>query len=174
MSQPFVGQLMLVAFNFAPRGYAEAAGQILPISQNTALFSLLGTFYGGDGKTNFALPDLRSRLAVGMGQGPGLTDRVIGEVSGSEVVTLLQTEMPAHTHPIGCDPAPGSTTAAVNGAPARLNGGTPYAASGSTINQQMNQNMLSAAGGNFPHNNLQPYLALNWIIALQGVFPSRN
>jgi microcystin-dependent protein len=175
MSEPFVGQLMLVGFNFAPKGWAFAAGQILPISQNTALFSLLGTMYGGNGTSTYALPDLRSRVPIGFGQGPGLQNYVQGETSGSENVTLIQNEMPIHTHNIAADPAPGNTTSPVSAVPARLTGGgTPYAPSGSSLNQQMSQNMLSPAGNNLAHNNLMPYLALNWIIALQGVFPSRN
>jgi microcystin-dependent protein len=174
MSQPFVGQLMLAGFNFAPKGWAFCAGQLLPISQNTALFSLLGTMYGGDGKSNFALPNLQGCVPVGFGQGPGLQDYIQGESGGEETVTLLQSEMPLHSHSPMADGGPGGTTSPVNGAPARLIGGTPYAASNSTLNQQMNQSMIAAAGGSLPHNNMMPYLTLNWIIALQGVFPARS
>lgn len=175
MSDIFLGQLMLVPYNFPPKGFAFCAGQILAISQNTALFSLLGTFYGGNGSTNYALPDLRGRVPIGMGQGPGLQDYVLGEQSGSETVTLLQTEIPSHQHNLMADGGPGSTSSPVNDAPARLVGGTgPYAAAAAPLNQAMNSTMLAPAGGNQPHNNLMPYLALNWIICLQGIFPARN
>jgi len=174
MSSPFVGQLMLVPFNFNPRGWAFCQGQLLAISQNTALFSLLGTSYGGDGKSTYALPNLQGRVPVGFGQGPGLSDYVLGQSAGEDTVTLLNNEMPQHTHAPLADGGPGGTDSPVNGTPARLIGGTPYAPSNSSLNQQMNTSVVQPAGSSLPHNNLMPYLTLNWIIALQGVFPSRN
>jgi microcystin-dependent protein len=178
MSNPFIGQLLLVPYNFNPRGWAFAAGQLIAISQNTALFSLLGTMYGGNGTSTFALPDLRGRIPIGFGQGPGLQNYVQGEVSGTETVTLLSSEMPQHSHPVHADGTPGSTTTPVNGAPAKFAAGTPYAPGNSALNQQMAATMVQPAGGIsgsiLPHNNLMPYLTLNWLICLNGVFPSRN
>lgn len=174
MSDTFVGQLMLVPYNFPPRNWALTAGQLLPISQNTALFSLLGTMYGGNGQTTFALPDLRGRIPIGFGQGPGLSNYVQGEVAGTEQVTLLSSEMPQHTHSVNADGTAGTTTTPVNGAPAKFAAGTPYAPGNSALNQQMSANMVQLVGGSQPHNNLMPYLTLNWIICLNGVFPSRN
>jgi microcystin-dependent protein len=174
MSSPFLGQLVLLGCNFAPKGYAFCDGQLLSISQNTALFALLGTFYGGDGKSNFALPNLQGMIPIGQGQGPGLSDRFIGETSGSEGVTLLNTEIPQHTHNVMVSAAPGNSTSPSGGEPSRITGGsTPYAPAGSPLNQTMSANSLAVAGGSLPHNNLAPYQVLNWCIALQGVFPSR-
>ena len=169
---PFVGQIQIVAFNFAPTGWAECNGQILPISQNTALFSLLGTFYGGDGKSTFALPDLRGRVPIGAGQGPGLTERDLGEAGGEEQVTLTIAEMPAHTHPISGDSGIGNaSTPAGNiwAAQSRL-----AIDSSAAVNAPMNGNSVSVAGGNLPHDNHAPYLTLNYIIALEGVYPPRS
>lgn len=176
MSEPFIGQLMLVPYNFAPQGWAFCQGQILSIAQNTALFSLLGTTYGGNGQTTFALPDLRGRVPVSSGQGPGLSNYSLGQVSGSENTTLLTTNMPAHTH---------TATAALNANSGPANDSLPngnFLAEGSIYNSSSNATMnsnavavsLSPAGGNQPFNNVQPILALNWVIALQGIFPSRN
>jgi len=172
VSQPFVGQLMLVGFNFAPVGWVQCAGQLLPISQYTAVFSLLGTFYGGNGTNNFGLPNLQGLIPVGMGQGPGLSNYSIGQQGGSQTVSLLTSEMPQHTHTFQADGAPGSENAPANGALARLNGGTVYGPGNSSLGQQMKA--PSVTGGSLPHNNMMPYLTLNWIIALQGVFPARN
>jgi microcystin-dependent protein len=174
MSDPFIGQLMLVPFNFAPKSWALANGQLLSISQNTALFALLGTFYGGNGQTTFALPDLRGRVPIGMGQGPGLQSYALGETSGTETVTLLINEMPQHNHSVNADGTAGTTTTPVNGAPGKFVAGTPYAPGNSTLNQQMANTMAQTAGGSQPHNNLMPYLTLNWIICMAGVFPARN
>jgi len=173
MSDPFVAEIRIVGFNFAPTGWAQCNGQLLPISQNTALFSLLGTFYGGDGKSTFALPDLMGSAAMGQGQGQGLSQRFLGEQSGSQTVTLLQTEIPAHTHAMNAysdDLADVNTPSpsVILGATAGL---TLYATTGNT---QLNFNATSVAGSSFPHNNMQPYLVLNFVIALQGVFPPRN
>lgn len=161
MATPFIGQITLFAGNFAPRGWAFCQGQLLSIAQNTALFSILGTTYGGDGQTTFALPDLRGRVPLQQGQGPGLQSYVLGQKAGTETVTLTVNEMPAHNHSITVTAVPpGGTIPAVDGqlTPTPLNA---FEASGMT-------------GGSQPHNNLQPYLALNYIIALQGIFPSRN
>jgi microcystin-dependent protein len=160
---------MLVPYNFPPKGFAFCAGQLMAISQNTALFSLLGTFYGGDGKSTFALPNLQGMHAIGAGQGPGLQTYDLGQTGGSENVTLITTEMPQHTHTVngakgaGSLPSPGADA---------LSGAAVY--SDAAANTQMNPQMLPIAGGSQPHNNMMPYLALNWIIALQGVFPARS
>jgi microcystin-dependent protein len=166
---PNVGEILLVPYNFAPHGWAFCQGQLMSISQNTALFSLLGTLYGGDGSTTFALPDLRGRSPVGMGQGPGLQSYVIGQSGGEETVTLTLNQIPTHTHPAFGSKntvTTASPTNAVWATETRLNiysssGGTTMAPSG-------------LAGGNQPHDNMSPYLTLNYVIALQGIYPSRN
>jgi len=169
MSEPFVGELRLVPFNFAPRGWAFCQGQVLPIAQNTALFSLLGTTYGGNGQTTFALPDLRGRVAMSPGQGPGLSNYDLGQVGGTEVVTLTQVQMPAHNHI-----ASASNGAATGGRPGNAvpSGGGAYASS--SDGTTMNPTFIGNAGGSQPHENRQPYLILNYIIALEGIFPARN
>ena len=174
MSNPFVAEIRIFTGNFAPLGWALCNGQLMPISQNTALFSLLGTTYGGDGKSNFALPNLQGSAPMQAGQGPGLSLRDLGEIGGEQTVTLLQTEMPAHSHgaqaaTTGGLPGPGNNAWAsgLKGHPGS------YAASGSS-NVQMNPFGTSISGGNQPHNNLQPFLGLTFIIALQGVFPARS
>jgi microcystin-dependent protein len=176
MAQPFLGQILLVGFNFAPVGWALCDGQLLPISQNTALFSLLGTQYGGDGRSTFGLPDLRSRVPIGMGQGNGLSPYTIGEMTGVESVTLQPTQMPAHTHLINATNAAGGVqTPANNFLAAATAGGRPadiYSAGPSQTT--LSPNAVTNAGNNQPHNNIQPVLAMNYIIALQGIFPSRN
>ena len=170
---PFVAEIRIFAGNFAPLGWAFCNGQVLPIAQNTALFSLLGTTYGGDGKSNFALPDLQGRAPMHPGQGPGLTPRNLGEAAGTETVTLLSSEMPAHTHTgaLPCVDAPATTNTPQGNLPART-GENTYSAHGTPVN--MSPASFSTAGGSLPHNNLQPYLALSFIIALQGVFPPRS
>jgi microcystin-dependent protein len=161
----------MFGFNFAPQGWAMCNGQLLPISQNTALFSLLGTQYGGNGVTTFALPDLRGRVAIHAGQGPGLSSYVQGEVTGGESVTLTQNEMPQHNHQVVANAAPATATRPGGEVLART-GADVYADSpdGTT----MNPAMISQSGGGQPHNNLQPLLVINFGIALQGIFPSRN
>lgn len=186
MDSPFLGTIIAVGFNFAPRGWALCSGQLLPISQNSALFALLGTTYGGDGKTTFGLPDLRGRVAVGMGQSPGSGNVTFGENSGTENVILQIPNLPAHTHPVtskmsvsdtpatlpqatagnslaaiidvNSDPSKGYTTEAPN---VELNAGT--------INST-----IGITGGSSPFSIMQPYLGLNYIIATQGIFPSRD
>ena len=166
--EPFIGQLMCVGFNFAPRGWAMCQGQLLSIAQNSALFSLLGTTYGGDGRVTFGLPDLRGRSPIGMGQGPGLQNYVQGEMVGSESVTLIGSQMPIHNHLVSCASGDPADTSPVGTVPA---GGASYSP---TANNVMNQNMIQPSGGSQPHENRSPLLALNWIIALEGVFPSRS
>jgi len=168
--EPFLGQLMLVPYNFAPQGWAFCNGQIMSIAQNSALFSLLGTTYGGNGQTTFALPDLRGRVAVSSGQGPGLQNYSLGEVAGSESITLISTQMPAHTHLVGA--STGSAQATPDNAfPGSDTSTQIYDLAASTT---MNPQMIQPAGGSQPHENRQPYLVLNYIIALQGIYPSRS
>jgi microcystin-dependent protein len=175
MSNQFVGEIQLVAYNFAPKGFAFCAGQLLPISQNTALFSLLGTFYGGDGKSTFALPNLQGQSAIGQGQGPGLTLYNVGDTGGSETVTLLNSEIPSHTHTmpttaaLGRYASPGSTVA-----PGSIGRGKPNAYANIALPSTTSMAPCQAAGGNLPHNNMMPYLVLNYVIALQGIYPPRS
>jgi microcystin-dependent protein len=173
MADPFVAEIRIYPFNFAPKGWAFCNGQLLPLSQNTALFSLLGTTYGGDGKSTFALPDLQGRAPMHPGQGPGLSLHDLGETGGSETVTLLESEMPSHPHALraSADPAnaqiPNSQLTL-----ARSAGGSAYNPNAGGVTA-MAGIALATAGGSLPHNNMQPYLTLNFCIALQGVFPPR-
>lgn len=173
MSSPFVAEIRIFAGNFAPRGWAFCFGQLLPLSQNTALFSLLGTMYGGNGKSNFALPDLQGRAPMMWGQGPGLSLHSIGETGGSETVTLLESEIPAHSHALRASAEPGEELAP---APSYAIGKTSEGAmfTGTAPNTMMGWQALAPAGGSLPHNNMMPYLTLNFIIALQGVYPPRG
>jgi microcystin-dependent protein len=171
---PFVAEIRIFPFNFAPKGWAWCDGQLLPLSQNTALFSLLGTTYGGDGKSTFALPDLQGRAPMHPGQGPGLSLHDLGETGGSETVSLLESEIPAHSHTMGAQNVPlGSVTSAAGNTFTRP-------ASGNLFNKvnpvvvNMGDQALAPAGGDQPHNNMQPYLTLYMCIALQGVFPPRT
>lgn len=175
MSEPFLGEIILGGWNFAPRGYAGCDGQILPIAQNTALFSLLGTTYGGNGQTTFALPDLRGRVPMHQGQGPGLSNRSLGEVAGEESHTLLSTEMPQHNHLLQGASAPGTTRDTSGALLAKEASGQTavYAPSGSP-DVAMSPLSIANAGGSQPHNNMPPYLVLLYCIALEGIFPSRN
>lgn len=173
MSGVFLGEIRLFPYNFAPRGFAYCNGQLLPIAQNTALFSLLGTTYGGNGQTTFALPDLRGRLAVSSGQGPGLSDYGLGQTGGDEAVTLDQSQTPAHNHQVAVHNGSGNYARPEGRVPGRLSGGTTgYAAAGN--GSHLAPGTLSAIGGGQPHTNIQPYLTLNYCIALEGIFPSRN
>lgn len=167
MSNPFVAEIRLFGFNFAPQGWALCNGQIMPISQNTALFALLGTTYGGDGRSTFALPNLQGQVVVGQGQGPGLSLYDLGQTGGEVSHTLLVAEMPAHDHVIGVSSTAGTLTTASGGTAI---GAPPTPAYGPVYNMTP---MAGNVGGSQPHNNLQPYLTLNFCIALQGVFPPR-
>jgi microcystin-dependent protein len=179
MSEPFLGQISIYGFNFAPRGWAMCNGQILPIAQNTALFSLLGTTYGGNGQTTFALPDLRSRVPIHFGQGPGLSSYDLGQAAGSETDTLTVNQMPAHQHTY--KPQQASSGAATDGVavgnyPAKtdLNMYDPATSALDFMGASPNPPVTSIVGGSQPFPILQPYLALNFCIALEGIFPSRN
>lgn len=174
MSNPFVGELRLVPYSFAPTGWAFAAGQLLPISRNTALFSLLGTTYGGDGKATFAFPNLQGNVALGAGQGPGLSLYDLGQTGGEPYVTLLASEIPLHTHAPQCDGGRAAASSPSNNAFANATGlGNMYSTAATNL-QQMSSQTCAPAGGSQPHNNRMPYLGLNWIIAMQGVFPPRS
>lgn len=176
MSDQFVAEIRIFPFNFAPTGWTFCDGQLLPISQNTALFSLLGTTYGGDGKSTFALPDLQGSVALQQGQSNTGTLYDLGQMSGTETVTLLQTEIPVHTHQVRVSTQQGDIqqpTPAMS--LARTPGATPFAAgapaNGTAVSMAPQQ--LAVMGGGLPHNNMMPYLTLNYCIALQGIFPQR-
>ena len=174
MADPFVAEIRIFPFNFAPKGWAWCNGQLQPISQNTALFSLLGTTYGGDGKSVFALPDLEGRAPMHPGQGPGLSLHDLGETGGSETVSLLESEIPAHSHAMRASSDDGDLKApTANRSLARSIGGSAYQTSTAGL-QFADPNALTPAGGDQPHNNLQPYLTFYFCIALQGVFPPRT
>jgi len=177
MADPFVAEIRIFGFNFAPQGWAQCDGQILAISQNTALFSLLGTTYGGNGQSTFALPDLQGNAAMQHGQGPGLSLRDLGEIGGEQSVTLIISEMPAHTHtPTNAKPAGGLPDPTGNmwgtSSAGKVAANFYAPAVGTAVN--MNPLAFGLNGGGLPHNNLMPYLVLNFCIALQGVFPSRS
>jgi len=177
MADPFVAEIRIFPFNFAPKGWAFCDGQLMPISQNTALFSLLGTTYGGDGKSTFALPDLQGSAPMHPGQGPGLSLHDLGEAGGSETVTLLESEIPAHSHAAGAQTVPlGGVAVPTNATLSRPASGNLYfdTNTGPPILVPMDPNTLAPAGGDQPHNNLQPYLTFYFNIALQGVFPPRS
>ena len=174
MADPFVAEIRIFPFNFAPNGWAWCDGQLLPIRQNTALFALLGTTYGGDGKNNFALPDLQGRASMHPGQGPGLSLHVLGEPGGSETVTLLESEIPVHTHALMAQPAPANRTNPAGNSIARASAGTPYASAPPRPPVNLAAVAIAPAGGDAPHNNLMPYLTFYFCIALQGVFPPRT
>jgi microcystin-dependent protein len=172
MADPFVAEIRIFPFNFAPRGWAWCDGQLLPLSQNTALFSLLGTTYGGNGKSNFALPDLQGRAPMHPGQGPGLSLHDLGETGGSETVTLLESEIPSHSHTLrgSLDDA----DLAIPTAARTLARSSANLYNVNTPTEMMASEALAPAGGDQPHNNMQPYLTFYFCIALQGVFPPRG
>lgn len=172
MADPFVAEIRTVGFNFAPVGWATCDGQLLPISQNTALFALLGTYYGGDGKSTFALPNLQGSFAMGSGQGQGLSERYLGEQGGEATVTLLQSEMPTHIHMAQALDAAGNVPTPPNQTLARYPGA--YQTTSTSGLAAMSPAALPVAGSSQPHNNLQPYLTLLFVIAMQGVFPPRG
>jgi microcystin-dependent protein len=174
MSDQFVAEIRMFAGNFAPTGFAQCDGQLLPISQNTALFSLLGTFYGGDGKSTFALPDLQGSVPIGSGQGQGLSERFLGESSGSDYVTLLTSEMPIHSHVMQGLTDPGDNISPVQHSLARSPSNFPYQTNAPQANVvNLAFEAVGVAGGSLPHNNIQPSLVITFIIALQGIFPAR-
>jgi microcystin-dependent protein len=173
---PFVAEIRIFPFNFAPKGWAFCDGQILPLSQNTALFSLLGTTYGGDGKSNFALPNMQGNAPMHPGQGPGLSLHDLGETGGSDTVSLLESEIPSHSHFMRAhnnDPADAQNPSPQTSL-AQSSQGNAYNATTNTGLVNMSDSTLTPAGGDQPHNNMMPYLTLNFCIALQGVFPPRT
>jgi len=178
MSDSFVAEIRIFCGNFAPKGWAFCNGQILPISQNTALFSLLGTTYGGDGKSNFGLPNLQGAFPMhtGASQGPGLTLRNLGEASGTGTVTLITTEMPTHAHAPSASADPAASASPVQGVtgPVMLAGTSVPVYGALTEATSLAGAAIGPVGGSQPHENHQPYLALNFIIALQGIFPPRS
>ena len=181
METRYIGQIMVIGFNFAPRGWALCDGQLLPISQNTALFSLIGTTYGGDGQTTFALPDLRGRMALHAGWGPGLPPYDLGEVGGWPTTTLQLSNLPSHNHPIQASSAAGTQSNPGNAFPANANvilerGADPIGvkAHASNSNTAMNPGMVGVAGGGQPFNNMPPYLAVYHVISLEGIYPPRS
>jgi microcystin-dependent protein len=171
-SEPFVGEIQIFAGNFAPRGYAFCDGQLLQIAQNTALFSLLGTTYGGDGRTTVGLPNLQGRAAMHTGRGPGLTNRTLGQVGGQEDVTLTTSQMPSHSHSALATDARGDDVSPEGNIWARRSRDRDY--SDTAPNVSMSASALTSVGGGQSHTNMQPYLTLHYIIALQGTYPSRS
>jgi len=174
MSEPFVGEIRMFAGNFAPRGWAFCDGQLLAVSQNDALFSLLGTIYGGDGRTTFGLPDLRGRIPIHAGHGPGLSERRLSAKGGAEKVTLTVNQIPSHNHNVKCDDFVGDSFG---------DGGSNNIAAGTTnrvfttddsSTQSLNSNTIASVGGSRSHTNLMPYLNIHFIIALFGIYPSRT
>lgn len=176
MSSPFIGEIIMFGGNFNPRNWAFCDGQLLSIAQNTALFSILGTTYGGDGRTNFGLPDLRGRVAMHPGNGPGLTPRTLGQKAGNETVQLSLSQIPAHNHGANCVGGAGNSNDAVSNFwadDAGVSSGTYHTGAGASFSA-MNSGAIANSGGGSSHNNIQPFQCVNYIIALQGIFPSRN
>lgn len=172
-SEPYIGQIAIFPYNFAPRGWAPCDGRLLSIAQNTALFSLLGTTYGGNGQTTFALPDLRGRVIVGIGQGPGLTNRDLGEMSGTENTTLTVANLPPHNHAINAVTTEGNQNLPTNSLPADTKL-LDKEYSNAAPNTTMSPTMVGNTGNGVPVNNMQPYTSIGYYIALEGIFPSRN
>ena len=170
--EPFIGEIIMFGGNFAPRGWAFCDGQLLSVSENQALFSILGTTYGGDGRTTFALPDLRGRVTIHPGTGPGLTPRSLGEMGGQERVTLTTNQIPSHNHDIKAHKTEGDSSSPDGNFPAKSGEGDPDYNSSSDAT--MNSDAIGNTGGDQPHNNMPPFQTINFIIALQGIFPSRN
>jgi microcystin-dependent protein len=171
--ESFIGQITLFAGNFAPQGWALCDGRLLPINQYQALFSILGTMYGGNGTNNFALPDLRGRVPVGVGIGPGLTDRRQGDMGGVERIALTTSQLPIHSHSVNCDisaPPPQRSSNPKDNLPGMAASGTSY---GPNVSAAMSNAMVGPSGGNQSHDNMQPYSCLNYIICLDGIYPSR-
>jgi microcystin-dependent protein len=172
MSEPFIGEIRMFGGNFTPRGWAPCNGQLLSIAQNTALFSILGTTFGGDGRTTFGLPDLRGRVPMHQGQGPGLTPRTLGESGGREAVALTPAEMPSHAHTLSASDQVGTANSPTGNVPAPSSRRTrAYAPVANTI---MGPTVVGEAGGSQPHDNLPPFGCVTFIIAIEGIFPSRS
>jgi microcystin-dependent protein len=171
MSDPFIAEIRMFGFTFPPRSWLDCNGQLIPIAQNTALFSLVGTFYGGNGQTTFGIPNLQNRTPIGVGQGPGLSQYSIGQSSGTANVTLLQNQIPAHNHSFGTNSGDADGTNPGGAVPARASGETPY--TNGAANTPLSTT-ISPVGGNQPHNNMMPYLTVRFCICQFGVFPSRN
>jgi microcystin-dependent protein len=167
--EPFLAEIALFPYGFVPTGWARCSGQLLPISQNTALFSLLGTNYGVDGKSTYALPNLNGSVAIGTEQGNGLTERFLGEASGTQTVALLESEIPAHIHNVQADTGPASSASPAAGLPATAESELYHSATNSSTPVKL----VAPSGSSEPHNNMQPYLTLTYCIALQGIFPQR-
>lgn len=178
MPEPFIGMLVLYGLNFQPRGWAYCNGQLISIAQNSALFALIGTYYGGDGQVTFALPDLRGRVAIGQGQGPGLSNRTLGEMAGTENVTVIPSQMPAHSHSFIVNNTAATTAVPTAGLSVAnssdANNDIAMVYNTQIANIALHPSSISFTGGNQPHNNIMPYLCLNYCIALEGIFPSRN
>jgi microcystin-dependent protein len=176
MSDQFVGEIRMVGFNFAPLGWALCNGQLLTLSQNTALFSLLGTTYGGDGRSTFALPNFQGRAAMSFGNGNGLSPRVLGQTSGETAVTLNSNQVPAHTHAVNCIPTAGSQNSVSNAVWASGAGerSAPKLFTNTSAPLSMSPSAVQNTGGGHAHNNLPPYLSVLFVIALQGIFPPRG
>ena len=174
MSEPFIGEIRMFGGNFAPTGWALCDGQLAQIADNNALFALLGTIYGGDGRTTFGLPDLRGRIPIHMGPGPGLTDRRIGVKGGQETVTVLTSQLPAHTHAMGASSQAGTASSPAAAVPAAVGLTAQYSTAGASAGNEMDATAVSSAGGDQAHNNVQPFQCVNFIIALTGIFPSRS
>ncbi|KZM49024.1 tail fiber protein [Labrenzia sp. OB1] len=175
MSDPFIAEIRIFAGNFAPRGWAFCDGQLLPISQNTALFSLIGTIYGGDGRSTTALPNLQGRAPMHPGHGPGLTSRLLGERVGGETVTLSESQIPSHTHTVRASSTSGGIdTPSTNTSFGRSGSDRVYHSDTSSNVVDMSYEAMAVTGGGQAHTNLQPYLAMNFIIALLGTYPSRS
>lgn len=171
MAQPYVGEVRMFAGNFAPAGWLRCSGQLLPISENETLFQLIGTTYGGDGQSTFALPDLRGRVPIHRGQGPGLSHYLIGDSGGVETVTLTQSQLPTHTHqPVASNT--GASDSPANNFWAHTATGKPFSAAPPAV--QMNTGTITSMGGSQPHDNMIPFLCLNYIISLYGIFPTIN
>ncbi len=174
MANPYLGEIRMFAGNFAIAGWALCNGQLLPINQNQALFSILGTTFGGDGVTNFALPNLQGRVPIHAGQGAGLSSYILGEETGSESVTLSVNQMPAHSHPVACNTGGGNQASPAGNLPAVESTGTSLDYSNAPPDGTMSSAMNESTGGSQPHSNIQPVLCVNFLIALQGIYPSRN
>ena len=174
MSEPFIGEIRMVGFNFAPRGWALCNGQLLSIASNNALFSLLGTIYGGDGRTTFALPNLQGRVPMHYGSGAGLSPRLIGEAAGQEAVSLTEAQLPAHTHKARASSLKGNTNSPVGRVWSKDAGVQSATYTSNAADADMAAGAIAPAGGGQPHNNMPPDLAVNFVIALQGIYPARD